>query len=345
MFAGLAGVESTANQVTGHATLHNNNKHGSCEKERESCEPRTGVHQLYSTWLIARPMTTDHVLMKTLNYPHSGAPMQGYATVPATSDAKEYLRLLMRHKFGLLVTLLLGLALAWLYLISTDKIYETSALVEVKEVGNYVDPDDSVAQTDWNAPTIKEEANLLSSRRVLTPVVDAFGLRITAEPSRIPVLGDLTQKIPVLADLLGNLELTGHFAWSDADIELTNLQVPRRWEDQALTLTTLGNDQYSLKDADDRVLIEQAQVGLPAQVDIANEEPLLIQVSQLDAPDGVQFSVIRHSLQTTVSSLRNDLATETTDSKSRMITVKGARQGPCAYRRCDQRDTDRVQER
>lgn len=260
--------------------------------------------------------------MKTLNYPQPGAPMQGYATVPATSDAKEYLRLLMRHKFGLLVTVLLGLALAWLYLISTDKIYEASALVEVKEVGNYVDSDDSVAQTDWNAPTIKEEANLLSSRRVLTPVVDAFGLRFSAEPKQIPVLGDLTQEVPVLADLISNVEFAKQFAWSEATIELSDLQVPRRWEDLALSLTVLENNQFSLSDADGDLLIERADVGVPVQAAVANEDPVQIHVTQLDAPEGVQFSLTRYSLQTTISALRSDLATETTDSKSRMITVK-----------------------
>ena len=82
--------------------------------------------------------------------------MQGYATVPATSDAKEYLRLLLRHKFGLLLTLLVGLFCAWLYLISTEKTYETSALLAVNEEDNYFDTDNTNNnQTDWNAPTIK----------------------------------------------------------------------------------------------------------------------------------------------------------------------------------------------
>lgn len=260
--------------------------------------------------------------MKTLNYPQTGAPMQGYATVPATSDAKEYLRLLMRHKFGLFITLLLGLALAWLYLISTDKIYQASALVEVQEVGNFIDSDDTVAIPDFNAPTIKEEANLLSSRRVLGPVVEQFGLRFSAEPRRLPVLGDLTQKIPVLADLMGHLTIADHFAWSDADIELIDLQIPRRWEDEELTLTTMGDNQFSLTDSDDRILIEQARVGAPVEIALPNQDPLIIHIAELDAPVGVEFSLTRFSLQTTISELRRNLATEHSDAASRMITLK-----------------------
>ena len=68
--------------------------------------------------------------------------MQGYATVPATSDAKEYLRLLLRHKFGLLLTLLLGIGLATLYLISKAPTYEAATLVEVSD-------QNTLAQFQW----------------------------------------------------------------------------------------------------------------------------------------------------------------------------------------------------
>lgn len=258
--------------------------------------------------------------MKTLNYPQTGAPMQGYATVPATSDAKEYLRLLVRHKFGLLFTLLLGLGLAWLYLISTEKTFETSALVEVKEQEGYLDSD-NVAQTDWNAPTIKEEANLLRSRKVLSPVVDRFNLRVSAQPKRIPVLGHVTQRIPAAAEFISGLQFAQSYAWSDASIELAELQVPRAWEDSELVLTALPDNKFSVHRETD-LLIEQGRIGEPAAVNLNNNDPLVITVTSLTAQPGVEFSLVRSSLQATVSALRADLTTETSDTKSRMITVK-----------------------
>ena len=247
--------------------------------------------------------------------------MQGYATVPATSDAKEYLRLLLRHKFGLLLTLLLGLGLAWLYLISTDKVYETSALVEVNKPNNYFNSDGSANQTDWNAPTIKEEANLLRSRRVLSPVVDAFGLRTNAEAKRLPVLGAMSQRIPIMAELISNFSFAQKYAWGDATIDVSELTVPRRLEDSELTVTVVGPNEYSLSD-ENQVLIERARVGDQVAVEFSNQGPLVIQLSEIEAPTGVEFSVVRGSLQSTVTSLRADLSTETTDSKSRMVTVK-----------------------
>ncbi|ASJ72546.1 AAA family ATPase [Granulosicoccus antarcticus] len=260
--------------------------------------------------------------MKNFNYQQPGGPMQGYATVPATSDAKEYLRLLMRHKIGLLFTLLLGLFCAWLFLISTDKTYETSALIEVKEERNYFDDAGNVAQTDWNAPTIKEEANLLRSRKVLSPVVEAFDLRTSANPKTVPVLSALTTKIPVLGDLIGKLSFASSYAWNDVSISIAELSVPRQWEDQGLTLTTLEGNAYSLADSDANLLIERAEVGTSVTVEIPNRDPMTINVAELDAPAGVEFSVARASLQAAVSALRSNLSTETTDSKSRMITVK-----------------------
>lgn len=260
--------------------------------------------------------------MKNFNYQQPGAPMQGYATVPATSDAKEYLRLLLRHKVGLLLTLLLGLLGAWLFLISTDEVYETSALVEVKEERNYFDDAGNVSQTDWNAPTIKEEANLLRSRKVLSPVIDAFDLRTSAEPKTVPVLSALSFRIPALGDIIGKLSFASKYAWSDVTIQIAELTVPRQWEDRALTLTSLGDNAFSLTDKDENLLVERAEAGSPVTVDIPNLDPLSINITELDAPAGVEFSVVRSSLQSAVSELRGGLSTETTDSKSRMITLK-----------------------
>ena len=254
--------------------------------------------------------------------------MQGYATVPATSDAKEYIKLLLKHKFGLVLTLLLGLGLAWLYLISTDSIYESSALVEVSDESNLADNEDrTTVQTDWNAPTIREESNLITSRRVLQPVVDTFSLRLSAEPKTIPVLSDVTARVPLLADLVRKVSFLQGYAWQDEQIELDQLEVPRQWEDNALTLTALGDDNFSLA-YDGEELIEQAPVGETVTANLGSEGTMQIRVSSLDAEPGVQFSLVRSSLQSTVSGLRSNLTTETSDSKSRMINLSMRGENP-----------------
>lgn len=258
--------------------------------------------------------------MKTVNYMQPGAGLHGYATVPATSDAKEYLRLLLRHKFGLLMTFLLGLGLAALYLISTTPTYESSALVEVREEGNLLDRD-AQRQIDFNAPTIKEEANILKSRKVLSPVVDLFDLRTDVKANKIQVLGDLTARMPALGEWIGGFDAAKSFAWNNETVTVSEFIVPREWEDQKLTLTVLSSDTYALR-RDDMTLIDSARVGESMMVELPPLEPLKITVGEISAPAAVEFSVVRSSLEAAVNALRKNMSNESTDTKSRMIAVK-----------------------
>ncbi|PID60648.1 MAG: hypothetical protein CSB44_09715 [Gammaproteobacteria bacterium] len=258
--------------------------------------------------------------MKTINDPVHGTHAGQYATVPATSDAKEYLRLLGRHKFGLLLTLLLGLLLAWLYLISTDKVYETSSLLQVNEVEGPLN-DNTGQVVDWNPPSIREETNLLRSRRVLAPVVDAYGLRIQATERRLPVLGDLTRELPWLGDFVAGTGLLSHVAWGDADIEVAELDVPRALEDKPLVLSVVDEGAFSLAHKD-RILIDRAEVGQRMRIDMGNGEILSILVNRLDAPAGVEYDLVKGSMNTTVADMQKAMATETTESNSRMIALK-----------------------
>ena len=255
--------------------------------------------------------------MKQVNYMQQGAGIQGYATVPATSDAKEYLQLILRHKFGIVLTLLLGVGLAALYLISTTPVYQAAALIEVDDTS----PLDDNTVIDWTRPTIKEEANILRSRKVLQPVVDLYELRTEAHPKKFKVLGDVTERVPALANWISGLEFATSYAWNGEEVEISNLSVPRAWEDEALTLTSLGEGRYSLQ-RDGRSLIDSASVGENINLDVGDAAPLTLVVTSLEAAAGIEFSVVRRSLESTISGVRASLATETSDAQSRMITVK-----------------------
>ena len=257
--------------------------------------------------------------MKTVNYMPPGGPMQGYATVPATSDAKEYLRLLLRHKFGLLMTLLLGIGLATLYLISKSPTYEASTLLEVSESGSLAED----GRNDVWRPNqgLKEEVNILRSRKVLNPILEQYNLRNAISANKIPVLGDITRRVPALAEWMSGLGFAKSYSWSDVTLEVAQFSVPQQWEDESLTLTVLENNQYSLS-RDGLSIIDQASVGENIVVQLAPYDPLQLMVAEIDAPEGVEFSLSKQSLQTTISDLSSNLITETSDANSRMINIK-----------------------
>jgi len=257
--------------------------------------------------------------MKTVNYMPPGGQMQGYATVPATSDAKEYLRLLLRHKFGLLLTLLFGIGLATLYLISKSPTYEASTLLEVSDTGSLAN--NGVRDIYTPPKDLKEEANILRSRKVLNPIVEQYNLRNHVEANKLPVLGDVTQRVPALADWIRSLDVAKSYAWSEVNLEVARFSVPRQWEDEALTVTALGNDKYKL-DRDGTNVIDEASVGENIVVELGSYDPLTLMIAEIDAPEGVKFSLTRQSLQTTIADLSSNLITETSDAQSSMINIK-----------------------
>ena len=250
----------------------------------------------------------------------SGATLQGYSTVPATSDAKEYLRLLLKHKLGLLSMVILGILLALLYLVSTKPVYQASALLEVKEAENPTIGDSRMAPVDFNKPTVKEEANILKSHKVLAPVVELYNLNREIKTHRIPVIADLTQYFPAVGDWLSKFSFAQRFAWGDETLEIAGLEVPSEWEDKGMVLTSMGDGYYNLS-IDNRIVIENAETGAAQTVNLAPLNPLRIVVTRLEAAAGVEFTVTKKSLQESLRQIQNDLQTETSDLKSRMIRV------------------------
>jgi len=240
------------------------------------------------------------------------ATLQGYSTVPATSDAKEYLKLLLRHKLGLFLMLLLGILLATLYLISATPVYEARSLLEVKESGGAADSDVGRV-TDFNAPGVTEESNIILSRKVLSKT--------------FPVLGDVTERVPALGKWLSGQSFAQSYAWNSETLEIGKLIVPIEWEDEALVFTSLGSGAYSVS-KDGQLLVDRAQTGEPLLVQLTPLDPMELTITSLRAPEGVEFEVTRRSTQETISSLHADLSTETSDSKTRMITVSHRNENP-----------------
>lgn len=265
--------------------------------------------------------------MKTINpYMPNQAALRGYSTVPATSDAKEYLRLLLRHKLGLFMMLLLGILLATLYLISATPVYEAKALIEVQERGGVAD-DSTGVTTDWNRPPVTEEVNIMLSRPVLMPVVEQFSLAYDVKPKKMPVLGDVTERVPALGKWLSGQSFASSYAWNKESLTIGNLTVPFEWEDEALTFTSLGNGSYSVQ-KDGQMLIERADVGEPLIVELNPLDPMELTITSIQALEGVEFEVFRKSTQETVSQLQGDLRAETSDENSRMISVYHRNENP-----------------
>lgn len=254
--------------------------------------------------------------MKTINTMPPNTSLHGYSTVPATSDAREYLRLLLKHKLGLFLSVLLGVLLAWLYLISSTPVYQANTLLQLKDSFEI----DGTRQVNFNDPGVKEEANILNSRAVLTPVVQRFTLQRQVEPRRVPVLADVALRLPIIQSWLAGFGPLSHYAWGEDTVEISKLEVPARWEDDTLLLKVLDEQHYSLS-KDGTMLVERAAIGQQIRIELAQLSPMRILVTGINARPGVEFDVIQLSEQESIGSLQQSMLTETSDAKSRMITV------------------------
>ncbi len=254
--------------------------------------------------------------MKAIQYT---PPVNTPVTAPATSDTRELLRILRRNRWGFAVAVLAGLIAAWLYLISTPSTYRADALLRVAASGGADQIIDSTGE-QRNTPRIKEESELIRSREVLEPVINAQQLQIQAQARDFPVLSALAQQWPTLQYWLEAQPSADGFAWRQTTLEVSELKVPSAWLDKELKLVSLGAEQFAVYDGE-LTLIERASIGRTVSARATGNELFDIRVERLDAHAGTEFALSFSSLQNTLTDLRDRLSIENRDAKSRILAL------------------------
>ncbi len=256
--------------------------------------------------------------MKAIQYT---APVGPQITAPATSDTRELVRILKRNKWGFVTALLLGLLLAWLYLLTTTNVYQADALLRVASTSSADDIIDASNPSNGNfVPLIKEESELIRSREVLEPVVKSGRLQVVVEPLEMPVLSELSKRWPSLQFWLEAQPDAQAYAWRETHLELSELNVPDAWQNKELRLFALGDSHYSVYD-EDTVVIEKALVGRTASARAFGNQLLDLRVERLEAEPGTVFTITFKSLQNSLTELRDALTIESSDATSRVLSL------------------------
>ena len=181
-------------------------------------------------------------------------------TAPSTSDTRELLRLLTQRRWGFLFAALIGVLIGWLYLLGATPTWETTALIRVTDdngVDRIVTPG---ARQSGGADPIGDNAELIRSSEVLSPVIGQFGLDTLVEPVRVPALSELSERFPKIAQALEQQPLTAPYNWRGGQIELLDLSVPAHLLDTPLTVTALSDARFAMSNAE-QILIRDASVG------------------------------------------------------------------------------------
>ncbi|MFT9639654.1 protein tyrosine kinase, partial [Alcaligenes phenolicus] len=105
------------------------------------------------------------------------------------------------------------------------------------------------------------EIEILRSRMILGPTVDAVHLDIDAKPTYFPLFGRfLASRVPAPVDGAPRLNMPS-FAWGNEVIDVTQMEVPSQYNGRIWTVTALPNGQYSLRSPDDEPVVDHCDVA------------------------------------------------------------------------------------
>ena len=218
-------------------------------------------------------------------------------------DLARILRVAFDHK-ALIFTIttffaLLGVA----YAIVATPIYQASAMIQIepKKTGIAGVPEIAKSSSVSQAVT---EIELIKSRSVLGRTVNALKLYISARPKYLPLLGGYLARLhdpaedgELAAPLLG----MDSYAWGGEKLDVFQLDVPEAYLGEKLTLRAGSAGAFSLYDKDEHLLL-RGKTNEAVQ-----HEGFRVQIAELKARPGTEFSLVRSRPQTTALSYQKRL--------------------------------------
>lgn len=148
------------------------------------------------------------------------------------------------------------------------------------------------------------EAQIITSRMVLSRAVEKQRLYIDVDPVRVPLIGDFVKRT-YSGHLNPGLFGIGNFAWGTEHADVTRFDVPKILQDERFRLRVETGGGYTLS---------SSYLDTPAHGIVGVEQtiktsygPVVLNVERFDAAPGVSFELVRHSLDDTVNELQQRL--------------------------------------
>lgn len=194
-------------------------------------------------------------------------------------------------------------AVATLYAYSLPAIYAADALLQVQAKNADSNPLSRASQMMGGTSQLgtETEIEIIRSRSVLEPVVNAFRLNVSVSPVVMPYLGNLARRFARSGEPAPAWFGLSRYAWGGEQIDLELLGVPTALEGVPLTLRALGNDSFALYDPEGVKLLT-GQVG-----EIVDDGPLQIRIGKLVARPGTEFTVTRSNQLAAIGGLAKSL--------------------------------------
>ena len=211
-------------------------------------------------------------------------------------DLARILRVAFDHKRLICTITALFAVLGVAYAIVATPVYEASAMIQIepKKAGITGIPE-AVPRPNSVSQAVTE-IELIKSRSVLGRTVEELKLYIDARPKYFPLLGGYLarQHDPVEDGELAQPWLgLDSYAWGGENLNIFQLDVPKAYLGEKLTLRAEKAGAFSLYDSDEQLLLSGKTNHL------VKKDGFTVQIAELTARPGTEFSVVRNRPQTT----------------------------------------------
>ncbi|SFM82990.1 polysaccharide biosynthesis tyrosine autokinase [Marinobacter pelagius] len=204
------------------------------------------------------------------------------------------------HKIFIVVLAAIFAAVGLIYAMLTTPIYKADALVQVEKKSGTIPGADMAKVLGNGEPSTSTEVEILRSRMILGQVVDQTDLDVQIIPHTWPVVGDWLRR--------RGIERPGFMAgddsvWAGETLRISELVTSHDSQTLQLILRSEGRGRYSLLDTDGNPLAP----GIVGQKLTVDEPWVELIVSDLTAPAGATFSIIKKSQLAAINGLQSRL--------------------------------------
>lgn len=254
-------------------------------------------------------------------FPHSTSAVPSNAVDDdGDLDVGRYVDVLLAHKWLILAITLVVLAIGTAYALMERPVYQTEVLIQVEDTEGGASKGvlgEAAGLFDVRTPT-SAEMEIIRSRMVVAPAVEATKLYISSSPRYIPYIGGwLARRSNALSDP-GFLGFQGYVSGTER-IVVSQFDVPALLEGALFRVTAKGGGQYTL---------EHPRLATPLTGTVGSmlnaqteEGPITLQVDQLAGKPGAEFDLVRSGKLPTVAGVQSELALSERGKTSGIIAV------------------------
>lgn len=191
------------------------------------------------------------------------------------------------------------MALGVVYSLLATPIYQADALLQVEIQGPNLGQSSLGSILDQESAESSAHSEILGSRMVMRVAGVQAGLDLVVQPDTWPLIGGALLRAgferPGFATGSGSV-------WAGESIAVDSLNVTEELHGQSLKLTVLPGNRYHLLDEETGTLLGEGTAG---ELMTRNNPFLELSVSEINAPAGATFTLIRPSEQSMILNLQN----------------------------------------